>query len=184
MNGQRARSGRNFYTGFEGGQTPLYIRMPKRGATNSLAKPLEALNLGKLESFIHSGKIDNTQPITLKTLHDAGIVGRIKHGVKLLGGEKASFSTPVNIEVTRASKSAIDAVERAGGSITCVYHNRLALRAHLKPEKFEGRPLPRRARPPPRLMPYYMDPENRGEFSILPRPAAEIMFGEERNFSK
>ena len=64
----------------------------------------------------------------------------------------------------QASKSAIKAVEQSGGSIKTVYHNRLGLRVLLKPEKFEGE-LPRRARPPPKLMPYYVDYENRGEFS-------------------
>ena len=72
MNGQKARSGRNFYTGFEGGQTPLYIRMPKVGHNNGLRKPLDKVNVDKIESYVHQGKIDNTQTINLKRLYDSG----------------------------------------------------------------------------------------------------------------
>ena len=60
------------------------------------------------------------------------------------------FDVPLDIEVTRASKSAIEAIEKAGGTVTCVHHNRLGLRALLAPEKFEGR-LPKMAKPPPKL---------------------------------
>ena len=74
------------------------------------------------------------------------------------------FDVPLDIEVTRASKSAIEAIEKAGGTVTCVHHNRLGLRALLAPEKFEGR-LPKMAKPPPKLMPFYLDFERRGYLS-------------------
>ena len=74
------------------------------------------------------------------------------------------LTQPIHLEVSRASASAIAAVEAAGGTVTCAHYNRLALRALMKPDKFLG-PLPRRARPPPRLMRYYVDGERRGEYS-------------------
>lgn len=75
------------------------------------------------------------------------------------------FQANLDIEVSRASKTAIEAIERQGGKITCAHYNRLGLRVLLKPEKFEGRPIPRRARPPKDLMEYYTNPANRGYLS-------------------
>jgi len=75
---------------------------------------------------------------------------------------KTWFQANIDIEVSRASKTAIEAIERRGGKITCAHYNKLGLRLLLKPEKFEGRPIPRRARPPNKLMEYYTNPANRG----------------------
>ena len=162
--GQKSRNNGGIRLGFEGGQTPLYRLLPKRGFKNKFARPMEPLNLNKLQDWIAEGRIDHRRTITMKEMYDSGLVTRIRHGVKLLGNGADSFKLPVDIEVTQASKSAIAAVEQQGGSIKTVYHNRLGLRALLKPEKFDGE-LPRRARPPPKLMPYYNNYENRGEFS-------------------
>ena len=163
--GQKARNNGGIRLGFEGGQTPLYRLLPKRGFKNKFARPMEPVNLHKLQDWIAQGRIDPRNTITMKEMHDAGLVTRIRHGVKLLGEGADTFRLPVDIEVTQASKSAIEAVEKSGGSIKTVYHNRLGLRVLLKPEKFAGKALPRRARPPPKLMPYYVDSANRGEFS-------------------
>jgi large subunit ribosomal protein L15 len=70
----------------------------------------------------------------------------------------------MHVEVSQASGSAIEAIEKAGGTVTCVHFNALALKSLLKPERFEG-PLPRRARPPPKLMPRYLDYDRRGYLS-------------------
>ena len=164
--GQKSRTGGGIpYVGFEGGQTPFYKRIPKRGFTNIFARKMEALNVEKLQDWIEQGRIDTTRTITMKDLVDSGLITRIKHGVKLLGQGSETFNTKVDIEVSQASQTAIAAVEKSGGQIKTVYHNRLALRALLKPHKFEGRTFPRRAKPPPKLMPYYTDYKNRGEFS-------------------
>ena len=72
------------------------------------------------------------------------------------------FQAKVDIEVSKASKTAIKAIERQGGKITCAYYNKLGLRLLLKPEKFEGKRIPRRARPNTKLMEYYTSVENRG----------------------
>ena len=90
----------------------------------------------------------------MKDLRDSGIVSRkIKDGIKLLGTGSAEFTTPVKLQVSQASKSAREAIENCGGSITTVYYNKLGLRALLRPEWFEkkGRLLPRPAGPPPKL---------------------------------
>ena len=162
--GQKARNNGGIRIGFEGGQTPLYRRLPKRGFKNKFARKLEPLNLDKLQKFIAAGRLDPGETITMKHLYDCGIVGNIKNGVKLLGQGSKSFSTPINIEVSGASQSAIAAIEKCGGSIKSVYYNRLGLRVLLKPEKFEE-PLPKRARPPPKLLKYYTSDHHRGEFA-------------------
>ena len=147
----------------------------------------EPLNLSKLQLWIDSGRIDPDKPINMYTLHQSGVVSRhIKHGVKLLGGVSYLskqlhrlvlrfhsfycqgsdwFQSKVDVEVSSVSKTAIDAIERKGGHVVSAHYNRLGLRVLLKPEKYEGKPLPRRALPNNKLLPYYMDYENRGYLS-------------------
>ena len=162
--GQKSRNNGGIAIGFEGGQTPLYKRAPKRGFKNIHAVPLEPLNLDKLEKYIVAGRIDGSKTITMKDIFDSGIVGNVRNGVKLLGIGEHEFSSKIDIEVSRASQSAIDAIEKCGGTITSMHYNRLGLRVLLKPHKFEW-PLPRRARPPPRLQGFYTSYEKRGEYS-------------------
>ncbi|RHY21838.1 hypothetical protein DYB32_009697 [Aphanomyces invadans] len=157
--GQKARSGRSGPAlGFEGGQTPIYQRVPKRGFNNKWATPMETLNVDRLQLFIDMGRVDATQTITMKTLVDCGLLttSRVKHGVKLLAKVGSAC---------RSCERAIEAVEKAGGSIKSVYYNRLGLRALLKPHKFEGKPMPQLARPPPKKLGYYTDFEKRGYLS-------------------
>jgi len=168
--GQKARSGGGPPAHFEGGQTPFYKRMPKRGFTNIHAQPMVPLNVGTLQDFIDMGRIhlpktDDDPPINMKDLVDAGFVknSAIKHGIKLLADGKERVRSPIRIEISRASKSAIDAIEAVGGEVVTVHFNQLALRALLKPHKFEI--IPRRARPPPKMLTYYASYENRGFLS-------------------
>nr|XP_047145196.1 50S ribosomal protein L15 [Hydra vulgaris] len=157
--GQRGTQAR---IGFEGGQTPFYRLVPKHGFTNKLFKKEYAtVQLHRLQYMIDSKRIDPNEKITLSTLWKSGAVsGRIKDGIKLLGGGSTWFEGKIDIEVTRASKSAIEAVERNGGTIKAVYHDRVALRCALKPEKYEI--MPRPARPNNKLLLWYSDPDNRG----------------------
>ncbi|KAK1943527.1 50S ribosomal protein L15 [Phytophthora citrophthora] len=165
--GQKARSGGGSGRGpgFEGGQTPLYQRVPKRGFNNKFATPMETVNLDKLQLFVDMGRLDASNKITMKELVDSGLVtcSRVKHGVKLLGNGSQHLSSKLDIEVSQASESAIKAVEAAGGSITSVYYNRLGLRALLKPHKFET--IPQLARPNPKKLKYYNNYEKRGYLS-------------------
>lgn len=149
--------------GFEGGQTPLYLRVPKHGFKNIYKMHYRPLNLNRLQFFIDSGRLNPNAPITMYHLWRSGVTGgRIKDGVVLLGGGTTWFQAKVDIEVSKASKTAIKAIERQGGKITCAYYNKLGLRLLLKPEKFEGKRIPRRARPNTKLMEYYTSVENRG----------------------
>jgi len=113
--GQTARTGVRI-KGFEGGQMPLHRRLPKRGFRNSpFAVKLNETNLGKVQAAIDAGLLDAGQPITVATMVKAGLMRRAKGGVKLLGD--GEFKAKAEFQVFRASKSAIAAVEKAGGSV-------------------------------------------------------------------
>lgn len=169
--GTYARQGGSVRIGFEGGQTPLHRRLPKVGFSNAMHKnEFEPLNVGKLQLWIDMGRLAVPEPdergqkvLTMKDFQKAGLTSKRQMRVKLLGG--GVLRTPVHVEVSCASKTAIEVVEGAGGTVTCAHYNRLALRALMKPEKFDLALFPKRARPPPKLMPFYLDWEQRGEFS-------------------
>jgi len=164
--GQKARAGRNPFLGFEGGQTPLYRILPKRGFKNKFAKEYVGINVGTIQEKIEAGTLrmpSQTEPLTMKDLMRCGLTTRLRAGVKLLGKGSDRIKVPLHVEVSRASKSSIAAIENVGGSITCVYYNPLAMRYLLYPEKFQM--PPKIARPPPKLMPYYLDFQNRGFLS-------------------
>jgi large subunit ribosomal protein L15 len=113
--GQTARTGyRN--KGFEGGQMPLHRRLPKRGFRNTpFAVVLNEINLGKVQAAIDAGLIDAKAPVDAAAMMKAGLMRREKGGVKLLGD--GEIKAKVEISVWRASKSAVAAVEKAGGSV-------------------------------------------------------------------
>lgn len=113
--GQKSRTGVAI-KGFEGGQMPIYRRLPKRGFTNVFRKVFEPVNIGGIQKAIDDKKIDAKKPITADVLQAAGLVGKIKDGVRLLA--KGTISAKVEIEVNGASKAALAAVEAAGGKVT------------------------------------------------------------------
>ena len=113
--GQKSRAGVAI-KGFEGGQMPLYRRLPKRGFTNArFRKTFETVNIGRLQEAIERGRLDAGAPVTEAALAAAGLT-RGRHGVRLLA--KGRIESAVIVEVTGASKAAIAAVEAAGGSVT------------------------------------------------------------------
>lgn len=112
--GQKARRGVAI-NGFEGGQMPIYRRLPKRGFTNIFRKQYGVLNLGRLQAAIEAGKVDATQPITGAALTAAGVVKEARDGVRLLA--KGELTSKIEIHVAGASKAAVEAVEKAGGSV-------------------------------------------------------------------
>jgi len=113
--GQTARSGVRI-KGFEGGQMPLHRRLPKRGFKNSpFARKLNEVNLGRLQQAIDAGKLDPAAKIDAAALVKAGVLRRAKDGVRLLGG--GELKAKLALSVFGASKSAIAAVEKAGGSV-------------------------------------------------------------------
>jgi large subunit ribosomal protein L15 len=116
VKGQLARTGVAI-NGFEGGQLPIYRRLPKRGFHNPFRKVYAPVNLGALEAAIASGRLDASQPITEDTLRAAGLVrGKKVAGVRLLA--KGEITRALTITVSGASVSAAEAVRQAGGSVT------------------------------------------------------------------
>ena len=115
VKGQKARSGVAI-AGFEGGQMPLHMRMPKRGFNNINRKDFAEVNLWRLEQAIAAGKLDAKKPIDGEVLVAAGIVRRVLDGVKLLG--KGELTTKLDLTVYSATASARAAVEKAGGKLT------------------------------------------------------------------
>ena len=113
-NGQKSRSGVAI-KGFEGGQMPLYRRLPKRGFNNIFAKRFQVVNLGRLQTAIDTGKLDAGKPIGTAELIASGVVRRARDGVRLLG--KGELTAIVDITVAGASASAVKAVEAAGGKV-------------------------------------------------------------------
>ena len=113
--GQKARAGVAI-KGFEGGQMPLHRRLPKRGFNNIFAKKLNELNLGRIQQAVDAGKLDPGATVDAEALVKAGVLRRAKDGVRLLGS--GEIKAKVAFSVWGASKSAMQAVEKAGGSVT------------------------------------------------------------------
>jgi len=114
LKGQKSRSGVAI-KGFEGGQMPIYQRLPKRGFTKPNRKKFAVVNLGLIQKFVDAGKLDAKSAITEDALLESGLVRRKLDGVRVLA--KGEITGKLNIEVTGASKSAVEAVEKAGGSL-------------------------------------------------------------------
>jgi large subunit ribosomal protein L15 len=112
--GQTARSGVRI-KGFEGGQMPMHRRLPKRGFNNVFRVEYSEINLDRLQEAIDAKAIDAGSAINAESLVKAGVLRRAKAGVRLLG--RGELKAKINIEVHGASKSAIEAVEKAGGSV-------------------------------------------------------------------
>jgi len=112
--GQTSRSGVAI-NGFEGGQMPLHMRLPKRGFNNIFAKDYAILNVGKLQAAIDAKTIEPKGVLGYDELLAAGLVRKAKYGVSLLG--KGALKAKLSLKVARASKGAVAAVEKAGGAV-------------------------------------------------------------------
>jgi large subunit ribosomal protein L15 len=125
--GQTARSGVRV-KGFEGGQMPLHRRLPKRGFRNTkFALKLNEINLGRLQEAIDAGKLDTADKVDAEAMVKAGILRRAKDGVRLLGG--GELKAKIALSVYGASKSAVAAVEKAGGTVEILAPRREASEA-------------------------------------------------------
>jgi large subunit ribosomal protein L15 len=113
--GQTARSGVSLL-GFEGGQMPLYRRLPKRGFRSRSRKEFAEINLGRLEKAIADGRLDASKPIDAEVLAKAGLARTTRDGVRLLA--KGEIKSKIKITVAGASKAALEAVAKAGGQVT------------------------------------------------------------------
>ncbi|MTH97365.1 50S ribosomal protein L15 [Roseibium sp. RKSG952] len=114
VKGQKSRSGVAI-KGFEGGQMPLHRRLPKRGFTNIFAKDYNVVSLGRVQQAIEAGKLDASQAVTVETLKAAGVVKRVRDGVRLVSD--GELKSAVTFEIAGASKAALAAVEKAGGKV-------------------------------------------------------------------
>ena len=112
--GQTARSGVRI-KGFEGGQMPLHRRLPKRGFNAPFSTDYNEVNLGRLQQAVDAGKLDASSPVTVEALVAAGVCAKMRDGVKILG--KGELTSKLTLEVASASKSAVAAIEKAGGSV-------------------------------------------------------------------
>jgi large subunit ribosomal protein L15 len=137
VKGAKARAGVSIH-GFEGGQMPLYMRMPKRGFHNHFANEFAVVNLGRIQAAIDAGRLSSEGTITGEALAKAGIVGQAKHGVRLLG--KGELKAKLAFEVAGASASAIEAVEKAGGSVKTSFKKTV----HMNKKGQPGKRLQRR----------------------------------------
>ena len=115
VKGQKSRTGVAI-AGFEGGQMPLHMRMPKRGFNNPFRKEFAEVNFWRIEQAIAAGKLDAKKPIDAAALVKAGVIRKARDGVKLLG--KGALSSKIEITVYAASATAREAVEKAGGKLT------------------------------------------------------------------
>ncbi len=113
--GQTARTGVRI-KGFEGGQMPIHRRLPKRGFNQHKSVEYSVVNVSDLQKAVDAGRLDAGKPVTVEALIAAGVARKNVHGIKLLS--KGELKLKLTVEVTRASKSAIDVVEKAGGKVT------------------------------------------------------------------
>ena len=131
IKGQKSRSGVAI-GGYEGGQMPLYRRLPKRGFKNPFRSDFNAVSLVRIQAAIDAKKLDGSATVDAAALVKAGVIRRVKDGVRILGGE-GEFKTKLTLDVAGASKSAIEKIEKAGGSVRL-------------PEKAEPQPKAKKAK--------------------------------------
>lgn len=153
---------------YEGGQTPFYKRFPIIGFKRPHRKIYHDINLERIQDFWNTGRIPlyPGETLTIKVMKDCGIIsGTLKDGAKILANGKEDYNVPLSIEASKASLSAIRAIENLEQKFTAVYHSELGLKAHVDPDYFYLRKgyLPLQARPTHRRdIGYYSNPEKRG----------------------
>ncbi|MEC7234067.1 MAG: 50S ribosomal protein L15, partial [Pseudomonadota bacterium] len=129
VKGQTSRSGVAI-KGFEGGQMPIHMRLPKRGFNKPNRKKLNAVNLGRLQLAIEAGKLEKGSTVSAATLVAAGIIRRELDGVRVLA--RGELKEKLDFDVAGMSKAALEAVEKLGGKVT--------ITAPLKPEVASDEP--------------------------------------------
>ncbi|GBM96014.1 39S ribosomal protein L15, mitochondrial [Araneus ventricosus] len=156
--------------GFEGYQTPFYLKMPSERyfAHFRGRRQYPPLSLGQLQLMIDTGRIDASQPIDLNMICNTKLYSidpLDRHfGVHLTDEGADGFTAKVNIEVQHAKETVIAAIERSGGVITTTYYDIDSVKALINPQKFfeTGKPIPLRKLPPEDTVAYYVDPKSRG----------------------
>jgi large subunit ribosomal protein L15 len=139
VKGAKARTGTKVY-GFEGGQMPLHMRLPKRGFNNIFAKDFAEVNLGRIQKAIDEKRLDASGKIDLEVLKKAGLIAKSRDGVRLLA--KGEIKAKLDIEVAGASASAVEAVNTAGGSVVTTFKKKV----HMNKKGAPGKKAQRRAK--------------------------------------
>lgn len=119
--GAKARSGVSI-NGFEGGQMPLHRRLPKRGFNNIFRKDYSEISLERLQAAVDAKKLDAASPVTAEAMRDAGLIRRVKDGVRVLGN--GEIKAKLTLSVAGATKSAVAAIEKSGGSVEILTHKK------------------------------------------------------------
>jgi len=138
VKGAKARAGVSVH-GFEGGQMPLYMRLPKRGFNNNFACDFAEVNLDRIEAAVNAGKISAGETITDETLRAAGLARRSRDGVRVLG--RGALTAKLTLKVAGASRPAIEAVAKAGGNLETTFSKP----AHMNKKGEPGKRRQRRA---------------------------------------
>lgn len=162
--GQKGQKARNSVPlGFEGGQTPLHKRFPKRRHYDPFARNLEEVPLGRIQRYIDIGRISRDAEVGIRELVKSGCVRKPKDGYVLVGGGGA-FVEGIKIQVTECDPEAARQVIANGGSVELAWYNRLGFLKLLRPERWAKKklPLPRWARPPPKFQHRYPDRRDDG----------------------
>jgi len=136
VKGAKARTGNQVH-GFEGGQMPLHMRVPKRGFNNIFANDFSEINVGRLQKAIDNKKLDAGTKITEEVLRKAGLVHKSRDGIRLLG--KGEITAKIDIEIAGASAGAKAAVEKAGGTVTTTFEKKVYLNRKGEPGKRQQR---------------------------------------------
>ena len=136
VKGQKSRRGVSI-NGFEGGQMPLYMRLPKRGFKNIFANDFAVVNLDRLQAVVEAGSLKEGEAITDKMLRDAGLGGRSRDGVRILG--RGELKSKLTLKVAGASKTAIDAVAKTGGSLETTFTKKVHMNKSGEPGKRQKR---------------------------------------------
>jgi large subunit ribosomal protein L15 len=136
VKGAKARTGTKVY-GFEGGQMPLHMRIPKRGFNNIFANDFSEVNIGLLQKAIDDKRLKNDGKITEEVLRQAGLAHKSRDGVRLLG--KGAITAKIDIEVAGVSTGARAAVEKAGGSVTTTFQKKVYSNKKGEPGKRQKR---------------------------------------------
>jgi large subunit ribosomal protein L15 len=136
VKGAKARTGTKVY-GFEGGQMPLHMRVPKRGFNNIFANDFSEVNIGRLQKAIDDKRLDGGKKITEEVLRKAGLAHKSRDGIRLLG--KGEIKAKIDIEVAGVSSGAREAVEKAGGSVTTTFKKKVYMNKKGEPGKRQQR---------------------------------------------
>jgi large subunit ribosomal protein L15 len=136
VKGAKARTGTKVY-GFEGGQMPLHMRMPKRGFNNIFGNDFSEVNVGRLQKAVDNKKLDIKTKITEEVLRKAGLAHKSRDGVRLLG--KGAITAKLDIEVAGVSAGAREAIEKAGGSVTTTFTKKVYANKKGEPGKRQKR---------------------------------------------